>query len=149
MQDVEYTTAVLHALRKMGIRISMDDFGAGYSSLGYLKKFPLHTLKIDRSFVQDLADSPDDLAIISAIITLGQGLNLNVVAEGVETQAQLEQLRSLNCVEMQGFWFSQPLDVKAATQFLKQQTFTSDTHPLLSDPSATHLSALRLDPRTI
>lgn len=120
MRDVDFTTAILHDLRDMGVRIAMDDFGTGYSSLNYLKKFPLHALKIDRSFVQDLTDNPNDAAIITSIIALGHGLNLSVVAEGVETQAQLERLRSLQCEEMQGYWFSRPLTPAAATDFLVQ-----------------------------
>jgi diguanylate cyclase (GGDEF)-like protein/PAS domain S-box-containing protein len=120
MQDAEFTTHILHRLQAMGIRIAMDDFGTGYSSLTYLKKFPLDTLKIDQSFVRDLTKDADDMAIISAIITLAQGLDLTVVAEGVETQAQLETLRSLNCFEMQGYWFSPALDATAATEFLRQ-----------------------------
>jgi len=119
MRDVEFTTTLLHHLRLMGVRIVLDDFGTGYSSLGYLKKFPLHALKIDQSFVQDLADSSDDVAIITAIIALGRGLNLSVVAEGVETSYQLAKLRSLHCEEIQGYLFSRPLDVSTATQFLQ------------------------------
>ncbi|HEY9646813.1 MAG TPA: EAL domain-containing protein, partial [Chroococcidiopsis sp.] len=131
MRDVNFTIQVLHELRAMGVRIAMDDFGTGYSSLSYLKKFPLHTLKIDRSFVQDLADNPSDTAIVSAVITLGQGLNLSVVAEGVETQAQLEQLRSLNCVEMQGYWFSKPVDAQRTMQFLQQHYQRLSAQPLI------------------
>lgn len=119
MRDVEFTTTLLNDLRQMGVRIVLDDFGTGYSSLGYLKKFPLHALKIDRSFVQDLDDSPEDVAIITAIIALGHGLNLSVVAEGVETVNQLAKLRSLQCEEIQGYLFSRPLDATAATQFLQ------------------------------
>jgi|GEM_PF-516903 len=120
MRDVEFTTILLNDLRLMGIRIVLDDFGTGYSSLGYLKKFPLHALKIDRSFIQDLADSPDDVAIITAIMALGRGLNLRVIAEGVETSDQLAKLRSLQCEEIQGYLFSRPLNVLAATQFLQR-----------------------------
>lgn len=118
MRDVDFTTTILQRLQEMGIRIAIDDFGTGYSSLTYLKKFPLNALKIDQSFVQDLTKDTDDIAIIKAIITLARGLNLNVVAEGVETQEQQEQLRSLNCHEMQGYWLSPPLDAQVATQFL-------------------------------
>ncbi|NJN88167.1 MAG: EAL domain-containing protein [Leptolyngbyaceae cyanobacterium SL_7_1] len=125
MRNIDYTTTVLHELRQMGVRISMDDFGTGYSSLSYLKKFPLHALKIDRSFVTDLVDNSEDVAIINSIITLGHGLNLTVVAEGVETQDQMERLRSLNCYEMQGYWFSKPLPLFDATQFLQTQSLGS------------------------
>jgi diguanylate cyclase (GGDEF)-like protein/PAS domain S-box-containing protein len=121
MQDVSSTCMVLQELQDMGVRIAMDDFGTGYSSLNYLKQFPLHALKIDRSFVRDLTEHPEDQAIVSTIITLGQGLNLSVVAEGVETQAQVDLLRSLNCTEMQGYWFSKPLGAQAATRLLQSQ----------------------------
>jgi diguanylate cyclase (GGDEF)-like protein/PAS domain S-box-containing protein len=120
MQNVDFTTTLLKELQRMGVRIAMDDFGTGYSSLGYLKQFPLHTLKIDRSFVKDVTVNPDDAAIVAAIVELGQGLNLNVVAEGVETVDQLAKLRSLQCEEMQGYLFSRPLDATAATQFLQK-----------------------------
>ncbi|OLP18899.1 hypothetical protein BST81_08260 [Leptolyngbya sp. 'hensonii'] len=118
MQNVEVTIETLHQLHSLGIHISLDDFGAGYSSLGYLKKFPLHTLKIDRSFICDLKANSQDFAIISAIITLAQGLGLDVVAEGVETPDQLELLRVLNCKEVQGYLISPPLSLTEATLFL-------------------------------
>lgn len=121
MRDVDFTTAVLRRLREMGIRISIDDFGTGYSSLTYLKNFPLNALKIDQSFVRDLTRESADMAIIKAIITLARGLDLSVVAEGVETQEQQEKLRSLNCYEMQGYWLSPPLDAQMATQFLSKR----------------------------
>jgi diguanylate cyclase (GGDEF)-like protein/PAS domain S-box-containing protein len=118
VQNVDFARHALRRLRSMGINVSMDDFGTGYSSLGYLKKFSFQTLKIDQSFVRDLQDNPQDKAIISAIVTLGRGFNLRVVAEGVETIEQLEMLRALNCEEMQGYWFSRPLPTNEATQFL-------------------------------
>lgn len=124
MRDLNFTTGLLCELRAMGVRIAMDDFGTGYSSLSYLKKFPLHALKIDRTFVQDLMENPDDAAIIKAIIALGQGLNLSVVAEGVETAEQVERLRSLHCHEMQGYFLSPPLNAEAATEFLRQHGTT-------------------------
>ncbi|MBW4576677.1 MAG: EAL domain-containing protein [Aphanothece sp. CMT-3BRIN-NPC111] len=123
MQNVEFVSAMLYDFQKMGVHISMDDFGTGYSSLSYLKKFPFHTLKIDQSFVRELMDNPQDTAIISAVITLGRGLNLRVVAEGVETKEQLELLRSLQCEQMQGYLFSPPLRVEDATQFLQKYWF--------------------------
>jgi EAL domain-containing protein (putative c-di-GMP-specific phosphodiesterase class I) len=118
MQNVEFTVPMLKQLHSMGIHLSLDDFGTGYSSLGYLKKFPLDTLKIDQSFVRELTTDPNDAAIVRAVIALGQGLNLSVVAEGVETREQLAHLRSLNCREMQGYLFSRPMTAVAATQFL-------------------------------
>lgn len=120
MQDIKYTKEKLHQLSDMGIHISMDDFGTGYSSLSYLKQFPLHSLKIDRSFVKDITFDPCDLAIASAIVALGKGLNINVVAEGVETEAQLEYLRQLGCAEIQGYFFSPPLPAKDTIKLLKE-----------------------------
>jgi diguanylate cyclase (GGDEF)-like protein/PAS domain S-box-containing protein len=118
MKDMEFTQRLLHLLREMGICIALDDFGTGYSSMNYLRELPLNTLKIDRSFVRDISTCSRAAAIIDTIITLGHGLGLNVVAEGVETQEQQEQLRSLNCSSMQGFLFSGPLETEASTQFL-------------------------------
>ncbi|MBD2018745.1 EAL domain-containing protein, partial [Leptolyngbya sp. FACHB-36] len=121
MQNVVLTASVLQELHNMGIHVSIDDFGTGYSALSYLKKFSLHTIKIDQSFVQELPTDVNDSAIVQAMVTLGLGLNLNVVAEGVETREQLEYLRSLNCREVQGYLFSRPLSTDAATTFLREQ----------------------------
>ena len=109
MADVEETVASLRRLREAGVRIAVDDFGTGYSSLAYLKRFPIHVLKIDRSFVRDLPDDPEDRAIARAILSLGQSLGLDVVAEGVETRAQLEFLRAEGCGAAQGYLFSPPV----------------------------------------
>jgi diguanylate cyclase (GGDEF)-like protein/PAS domain S-box-containing protein len=118
MQNVEYSQQILQQLVSLGVHISIDDFASGFSSLEHLKKFPFHTLKIDQSFVHDLKNDPKDLAIISALVSLGRGFNLRVVAEGVETQQQIELLRSLECEQMQGFWFSHPLTAEDASQWL-------------------------------
>jgi diguanylate cyclase (GGDEF)-like protein/PAS domain S-box-containing protein len=115
----ELTKNVLEDITRMGITVSMDDFGTGYSSLGYLKKFPFHTIKIDQSFVRELKDDPEDLAIISAVVTLGKGFDLQIIAEGVETIEQLNLLTNLGCDIMQGYLFSRPLPVYEATNFLK------------------------------
>ena len=109
MQDADFTLSVFHDLQLMGVRISIDDFGTGYSSLGFLKQFPINTLKIDRSFVKDLGRDPKDEAIVSAIIVLAHRLGLDVVGEGVETATELEILRKHQCNRMQGFYFSKPL----------------------------------------
>jgi EAL domain-containing protein (putative c-di-GMP-specific phosphodiesterase class I) len=108
----------LERLQQLGIRISMDDFGTGYSSLGYLKQFPFHTLKIDQSFVRDLTEDSRDTAIVSAAIALGRGLNLRVIAEGVETQQQADLLRTLQCEAIQGYWLSKPLKAEDLINFL-------------------------------
>lgn len=120
MQNEDFARQALEDLRDMGVHISLDDFGTGYSSLSYLQKFPFNTLKIDQSFTHSLSDRPQDLAIISAMITLGHHLQLRVIAEGVETLQQLELLQRLHCEEVQGFWFSRPLKAEDATKLLQQ-----------------------------
>ncbi len=119
MQNIEATIVVLEKLKNMGIKLSIDDFGTGYSSLNYLQRFPIDSLKIDRSFVKDLATNPDDSAITRAIIAMAHSLNLSVVAEGVETEKQLELLMAQGCKEMQGYLFSQPVPEKIATQLVR------------------------------
>lgn len=108
MQDIQPTTSILHALKKLGVHIAVDDFGTGYSSLSYLRRFPIDTLKIDQSFVQDIGGEGGD-AIVNAIIAMGTGLHRRVIAEGVETQEQLAFLKSHHCTEVQGFFFSHPM----------------------------------------
>ena len=120
MQDAESSVAVLEALKAMGVRLAVDDFGTGYSSLSYLKRFPINTLKIDQAFVCDIETNADDTAIVSAVIAIGKSLRQRVIAEGVETQGQLEFLRAQQCDEGQGFLFSQPLSVDDFTQLLKE-----------------------------
>jgi diguanylate cyclase (GGDEF)-like protein/PAS domain S-box-containing protein len=112
MQNVEATLDTLHQLRDMGVRLAIDDFGTGYSSLSYLKRFPLHTLKIDRSFVKDLPRDAEDAAITKAIIGMAHSLRLAVVAEGVETPEQLAFLRQHGCDDVQGFLFSRPVSAE-------------------------------------
>lgn len=119
IEHPDLTQDILNQLTNLGISVSMDDFGSGYSSLGYLKKFPFNKIKIDQSFVQELTNKSEDLAIISAVLILGKGFNLEVVAEGIETKEQLELLKDLQCEMMQGYYFSHPLPVKEATNFIK------------------------------
>jgi len=121
MKDPEQAIEKLHELRSMGIKIAIDDFGTGYSSLSYLKRFPIDTLKIDKSFVRDVCKDPDDAAIVRAIVTLGHALNLTVIAEGVETQEQLEYLSFLDCDIMQGFLFSRSLSATDFEELLMEQ----------------------------
>lgn len=109
MQDVAFTAVTLHQLRQIGVQIAIDDFGTGYSSLNAIKHFPLHTLKIDQSFVRDAVTNSSDAAIAKTIVALGRGLDLKVLAEGVETHEQLEFLRNIQCDSAQGYLFSRPL----------------------------------------
>lgn len=112
MEDVKHNIASLQAIRAMGVTIAIDDFGTGFSSLSYLAKLPVDTLKIDRSFVIDMTTGPEGLGLVSTIITLAHSLKLKVVAEGVETEEQSRLLHLLSCDEMQGFLFSKPVPVE-------------------------------------
>jgi diguanylate cyclase (GGDEF)-like protein/PAS domain S-box-containing protein len=114
MADAESTCAILHDLKNIGVHLAVDDFGTGYSSLSYLRQFPIDVLKIDQSFVRQITANPDDSTIVSAIIDMGKNLKQRVIAEGIETQAQLAFLQSHYCAEGQGFLFSSPLP---ATEF--------------------------------
>jgi EAL domain-containing protein (putative c-di-GMP-specific phosphodiesterase class I) len=118
MQNTETTRAHLLAVNEMGVRLSVDDFGTGYSSLGYLKRFPIDTLKIDKSFVRDVTTDGDDAAIVTAIIAMAHQLRLRVVAEGVENEGQLEFLQRYGCDEMQGYLFSRPVPAEAFADIL-------------------------------
>ncbi|HEY2961246.1 MAG TPA: GGDEF domain-containing protein [Pyrinomonadaceae bacterium] len=121
MKEPEQAIEKLHELKLMGIRVAIDDFGTGYSSLNYLKRFPIDTLKIDKSFVSDVCKDPHDTAIVRAIITLGHALDLTVIAEGVETQEQLQYLSSLGCDVVQGFLFSKSLSAPVFEELLVEQ----------------------------
>jgi diguanylate cyclase (GGDEF)-like protein/PAS domain S-box-containing protein len=126
MKDPERAVTVLNRLKAMGIHLSIDDFGTGYSSLSYLKRFPIDSVKIDRSFIQDIPGDADDAAITRAIIAMAHSLRLKVIAEGVETPEQLRFLREHGCDEMQGYYFSKPL---AESEFLRllQDSSAPDT----------------------
>ena len=106
MEDVKYSIACLRTIRALGVTIAIDDFGTGFSSLSYLSKLPVDSLKIDRSFVAEMTVGPEGLALVSNIINLAHSLRLKVVAEGVETEDQARLLQLLRCEEMQGFLFS-------------------------------------------
>jgi diguanylate cyclase (GGDEF)-like protein/PAS domain S-box-containing protein len=128
MSDTSDSVATLQALSAMGVSIAVDDFGTGYSSLSYLRRFPIDVLKIDKSFVQDLGTGAGDLAIVSAIIALGTGLNYRVIAEGVETPQQLALLSEQNCREGQGYLFSRPLAADALETLLRTSPTTALPH---------------------
>jgi EAL domain-containing protein (putative c-di-GMP-specific phosphodiesterase class I) len=119
MSDVEDNIIRLQNLKDMGVTIAVDDFGTGYSSLSYLKKFPINTLKIDRSFIIDIADNENDEAIVKAIMVLAESMSLNVVAEGIETLEQLKILHAFNCGLIQGYYFSKPLINDDFVEFVK------------------------------
>ncbi|MEW5770944.1 MAG: EAL domain-containing protein [Pseudomonadota bacterium] len=121
MQDAERSNAAMRELKSLGVEISVDDFGTGYSSLGYLKRFPVDCLKIDRSFVRELGQDADDAAITRAIIQLGHSLNLRVVAEGVENREQMDFVRRHGCDEIQGYYFSPPLPEPEFVALLRAQ----------------------------
>jgi diguanylate cyclase (GGDEF)-like protein/PAS domain S-box-containing protein len=135
MRDAEQASSWLSRLKRTGVRLAIDDFGTGYSSLAYLSRFPIDTVKIDRSFVRNVPESRSDTQITSAVIGLGHRLGLEVVAEGVETEAQLEFLRREGCDEVQGYYFSHPLPPAKATAFLANPTvnglaFMRESEPL-------------------
>jgi len=120
MEDGAAATTVLDQLKELGIELCIDDFGTGYSSLSYLHKFPIDTLKIDRSFVSRIGEKGENLEIVRAIVMLARSLRMEVVAEGVETAVQLAQLRAIGCEYGQGYFFSKPLDSDAATALLSR-----------------------------
>ena len=127
MHHVEQAISVLSELKKLGVRVSIDDFGTGYSSLSYLKRFPIDTLKVDKSFIADITNAADDGAIASAIIEMGHMLKLKLIAEGVENTEQLAFLRARNCTTVQGFYFSKPLPALDVTMMLEEQMCSGAT----------------------
>ena len=119
MEDAEENLAVLRELKALGVRLSIDDFGTGYSSLGYLRRLPIGTLKVDRSFLAGVPSDEDRTTITSAIVALGRSLRLGVIAEGVESPEQVAFLRELGCDEMQGYLVSRPLPPRDFAAFLQ------------------------------
>jgi EAL domain-containing protein (putative c-di-GMP-specific phosphodiesterase class I) len=120
LDDIDDTILKMNALRKIGVRFSMDDFGTGYSSLSSLKKLPLDQLKIDRSFVRDISIDQDNTVIVETIIAMANKLNMQVIAEGVETEGQRAFLEQHNCLLFQGYLFSKPVPVEQFEALLKQ-----------------------------
>jgi diguanylate cyclase (GGDEF)-like protein len=120
LQDTDGTIAILNQLRELGVHISMDDFGTGYSSLGYLRRFPFDKIKIDRSFIHDMSERPDSMAIVRAVAGLGSSLGISTTAEGVETEEQMQQLRDEGCTEVQGFLISEPRPASELGALLKR-----------------------------
>lgn len=120
MSDPEQSIAVLEQLSAMGVLVSVDDFGTGYSSMSYLRRFPIDKLKIDRVFINEIVSRPEDASIVRAIVSLAHSLNLKVVAEGVESPAQLDFLNAAGCDEYQGFHFSHPLPAAEFEQLIRE-----------------------------
>jgi EAL domain-containing protein (putative c-di-GMP-specific phosphodiesterase class I) len=121
MKNMEESSCILRELKQMGLRVAIDDFGTGYSSLAYLKRFPLDILKIDSSFIRDIPGDGDNEAIATAIIAMAHSLNLEVIAEGVETEDQLSFLRSHKCGGVQGYFFSPALPGEQMKEYLKKE----------------------------
>ena len=150
MVNTERTIETLHSLRRLGLAISVDDFGTGYSSLAYLRRFPIDKLKIDVAFIRDITSEPDEAAIALAIIRMAHSLKLDVVAEGVETAAQLAYLRHHRCDQVQGYYISRPLPAPEIEQLMRarlalpelEAASASDDVLLIVDGDAEHLGAL-------
>jgi EAL domain-containing protein (putative c-di-GMP-specific phosphodiesterase class I) len=119
MDDVEQTSAVLTGLHALGVKLAIDDFGTGHSSLGYLARFPIDVIKIDQSFVRDIDRDPVKSAIVSAVVALSQAIGSTTVVEGIETLAELEQVKKLGCHAAQGFYFARPLPPGAFDELLR------------------------------
>jgi diguanylate cyclase (GGDEF)-like protein/PAS domain S-box-containing protein len=132
--------AAIRGLHACGVRMSIDDFGTGYSSLSYLKQFKVYKLKIDQSFVRGVTEDPDDQAIVSAIVNMAKSLGMRTIAEGVETEAQMEYLRRSGCDEFQGYWFSRPLTAERFEEFVKADAASDELRqcasPISADSSA-------------
>jgi predicted signal transduction protein with EAL and GGDEF domain len=128
IKDVSTVVSKLARLADAGVRVAIDDFGIGYSSLSYLRKLPIHTLKIDRSFVQDIRSERDPGSLVSAIVSMADGLKLHTIAEGVETEAQMRFLHALGCHEMQGFLFSRAVDADTTMDLLRTQPLYRMAH---------------------
>jgi EAL domain-containing protein (putative c-di-GMP-specific phosphodiesterase class I) len=118
MENAEMAVTVLNQLKALGVQLSVDDFGTGYSSLSYLHRFPLDTLKIDRSFVSRIGEADENGEIVRTIVTLAENMGMDVVAEGIETLGQLSELKRLNCRYGQGYLFARPLNISAATAWI-------------------------------
>jgi EAL domain-containing protein (putative c-di-GMP-specific phosphodiesterase class I) len=119
MQDSKSTALVLSAIKELGVQLALDDFGTGYSSLSYMRRFPIDTLKVDRSFVRDLTMDASDASVVSAVINMGKSLHMRVVAEGVEAPDQLAFLKEHGCSEAQGYYFSRPLKASEFAHWMR------------------------------
>jgi EAL domain-containing protein (putative c-di-GMP-specific phosphodiesterase class I) len=123
MQESKATDAVLQALKRLGVKLALDDFGTGYSSLSHMRRFPVDTLKVDRSFVRDLITDAADAGVVSAVIQMGKSLHMRVVAEGVETKEQVLFLRERACEEAQGYYFSRPMNAADFSDSIRRRKY--------------------------
>jgi EAL domain-containing protein (putative c-di-GMP-specific phosphodiesterase class I) len=137
LQDSEATLTTLYQLRALGVHIAMDDFGTGYSSLSYLQSFPFDKIKIDRSFIKDIADGVGSRNIVRAVAAMANGLGMATTAEGVETQEQLDTVRAEGCTEIQGFIFSKAMPAHEVEPFLRAQAAGKPGHAAADPPLAT------------
>ena len=133
LHDTDATLTTLHQFQELGIHIAMDDFGTGYSSLSYLRRFPFDRIKIDQSFVRELGERPDCMAIVRAVATLGRDLGMAITAEGVETRQQLDALERAGCTEIQGYLFSRPVPGSRVIELLRTISNTDDVVPLFGE----------------
>lgn len=131
MENPARTIKLLDQLYGLGLHLAIDDFGTGYSSLSALQQFPISTLKIDQSFVRDMANNPDDATLVGTIIQMGRNLNMDVVAEGVENEEQLNFLQRLECTYAQGLLFGDPMSSDSYLELLLAQADGTDTHRAL------------------
>ncbi|HEY0098479.1 MAG TPA: EAL domain-containing protein, partial [Pyrinomonadaceae bacterium] len=129
MENIDTATEMLKQLRALGVQLSIDDFGTGYSSLSYLHRFPIDTLKVDRSFVMRMVDNNENIEIVRTILMLAQNLGMDVVAEGVETKEQLALLRKLGCENGQGYFFSRPVSVGGAEKIIADTYSHAESSP--------------------
>jgi EAL domain-containing protein (putative c-di-GMP-specific phosphodiesterase class I) len=134
LANADVTFSVLQELKAMGLTLAIDDFGTGYSSFGYLRQFRVSKLKIDRSFIRDVALNPDDAAITTAIISMAKSLNLKVIAEGVENEAQMSFLRAHQCDEIQGYYFSKPLPLDEVADKLRGNAPDANSEGIVGTP---------------
>jgi EAL domain-containing protein (putative c-di-GMP-specific phosphodiesterase class I) len=156
LEDLSGAREVMKKLNRLGVRLAIDDFGTGHSSLAYLKQFPVHEVKVDRAFVQGVAESPVDSAIVRAIIDLANAMGMSVVAEGVETKDQVAGLKMLGCPVGQGFYFSRPLRAEEFGELLTSHfaRASGPTGPVLINKGAntssiTTVSSVRACPADV
>ncbi len=145
MENAERAVSLLKRLKSLGLQLSVDDFGTGYSSLGYLHRFPLDTLKIDRSFISRIDEADENIEIVRTVVTLAENMGMDVVAEGVETLGQLAQLRNLKCQYGQGYLFSRPVDAESAGVWIsKRPQWQASLFPSASDTAPAHSTVVQL-----